>query len=266
MTAMAITYFYLFLKSLKFIWYRFKMLILFFGGDFRMSLLSNLSSSRRGFLQLGVGALSTAVFSKAIAASCGPLTPAQTAGPFYPGEQEFHPDSDLTIVAGRPARALGKVVYVRGRILDSACAPLANATVEIWQACASGRYNNLKDDNTAALDPNFKYWGEAYTNQNGEYMFKTIIPGAYPADTNWVRPPHIHFKISKLGYRELVTQMYFRGDALNDVDLILNGVPANQREAVVVEFQPSPADLEPGTLIGQFDIKLENIRSHAQIR
>ena len=225
-------------------------------------------SHRRGFLKLGLGAgvglLGSLTFSKAMAASCGPLTPAQTAGPFYPGEQEFHPDNDLTVIPGNPARALGRVVYVRGRVLDANCSPIANATVEIWQACASGRYNSVKDDNKAPLDPNFKYWGEAFTNQNGEYMFKTIIPGAYPADTNWVRPPHIHFKIGKLGYRELITQMYFKGDALNDVDLILNDIPAGQRDTVIVEFVPSPAGLEPNTLIGSFDIKLENVRGAAQ--
>jgi len=36
-----------------------------------------------------------------------------------------------------------------------------------------------------------------------------------------MRPPHIHFKVSKPGFKELVTQMYFPGQPLNDADLLL---------------------------------------------
>ena len=117
-------------------------------------------------------------------------------------------------------------MLVQGRVLDSQCRPIAGADVEIWQACASGRYNNPKDDNPAAIDPHFKYWGETRTDANGAYQFKTIVPGAYPADTDWMRPPHIHFKVSRLGFHELVTQMYFAGNPLNDQDQILKDVPA----------------------------------------
>lgn len=222
---------------------------------------------RRRFLKLGTGtagALALSVISspvsKALAASCGP-TPPQTPGPFYPGKTQFHPDHDLTHIPGHSSRARGRVVYIRGKVLDARCLPIAGATVEIWQACASGRYNNPKDPNTAAaLDPDFKYWAEAHTDEHGEYLFKTIIPGSYPADAGWTRPPHIHFKVSRLGYRELVTQMYFKGDPLNDRDLILQDIPAAERGGVIVDFQPSPAGFEGGTLTGDFDITLRSVR------
>jgi len=41
------------------------------------------------------------------------------------------------------------------------------------------------------------------------------MPGAYPASGNWIRPPHIHIKISKPGYRALTTQMYFPDEKHN---------------------------------------------------
>lgn len=218
---------------------------------------------RRLFLKMGgisAGALAlTGILPKAVAATCG-LTPPQTPGPFYPGEKNFSAENDLTRVAGRNGRAQGQVVYVTGRVLGSDCGPLAGANVEIWQACVSGRYNNAKDPNPAPLDPNFRYWGETFTNEAGEYSFKTIVPGAYPADTNWTRPPHIHFRVAKLGYRELVTQMYFRGDALNEQDLILQDIPAAERDLVVVDFRPSPMGFEPGTLTGVFDLTLRSVR------
>ena len=110
------------------------------------------------------------------------------------------------------------------------------------------------------MDPNFKYWGETQTGPNGGYAFKTIIPGAYPADTHWMRPPHIHFKVSALGYHELVTQMYFEGNEYNAADEILNAVPAEERTSVIVAFTPSAPTLEPGSLTGEFDITLQRVK------
>jgi len=220
---------------------------------------------RRHFLRLGggtAGALllsSTGAVSRAMAQACG-LTPAQVEGPFYPGEAEMTAENDLTRVAGSSARALGQVAYIRGKVLDAACRPIAGANVEIWQACASGRYNSAGDPNPAPLDPNFRYWGETFTDAQGEYSFKTIVPGAYPADVDWWRPPHIHFKVSRLGYRELITQMYFAGEALNGNDLILGRISAGERNLVIVDFAPAPEGYEPGSLLGSFDITLRSVR------
>ncbi|MEK6580451.1 MAG: protocatechuate 3,4-dioxygenase [Bdellovibrionota bacterium] len=220
-------------------------------------------SNRRQFIKWGAGAAGALAlfspFSKALAETCG-LTPPQTAGPFFPGEKEFHPDTDLTYIAGHSKRAKGKVISVVGRVLDQNCKPISGAAVEIWQACASGRYNNPKDTNPAAMDPDFKYWGEDFTDDNGRYRFKTVIPGAYPADVDWTRPPHIHFKITKLGFHELTTQLYFKGDPLNDKDYILQKIPEHQRDQVIVEFVASDHEGEIGTLTGKFDISLKSIR------
>lgn len=220
-------------------------------------------SDRRQFLKTGVGAVSlvavSSSFARAFARQCL-LTPAQTPGPFYPGEDKYQPGFDLTSIPGHAARAAGQVIYVRGKVLDKNCQPVEGVTVEIWQACASGRYNNPKDTHDAPLDPNFRYWSEVFTDASGEYAFKTIKPGSYPAGPNWTRPPHIHFKIAKLGYRDLITQMYFQGEALNEKDFILQEVPAAERNRVVIEFRPSPSDLEPGSLTGIFDIALHSVR------
>lgn len=217
-------------------------------------------TNRRGFLKIGAG--SGVLFmglGQAIASMCG-LTPPQTSGPFYPGEDQFKNENDLTVIPGHTTRASGQIIYIKGKVVDVQCRPIANANVEIWQACASGKYNNRKDPNPAPLDPHFKYWGETFTDKNGEYIFKSIVPGAYPADTDWVRPPHIHFKITRLGFHELVTQMYFKGNPLNEQDLILRQIPPAERPAVIVDFQPAPRGAEMGSLLGQFDITLQSVR------
>ena len=50
----------------------------------------------------------------------------------------------------------------------------------------------------------------------------------------------IHFMLSKRGYHELITQMYFKGHPLNPTDRILRGVPAHMRDDVLVDFQANP--------------------------
>ncbi len=220
-------------------------------------------SGRRSFLTKGLAAVAAATLLKNATAddACPVLTPAQTSGPFYPGESQFGKDIDLTRVPGASVRAKGDVIYVKGKVVDHLCRPVAHANVEIWQACASGRYNSPKDTNPAPLDPNFRYWAETFTDENGEYVFKTIVPGVYPADEKWDRPPHIHFKVTKLGFRELVTQMYFKDHPLNDIDLILQDIPGAQRETVIVDFQESLPGFEPGTKTGFFEIVLRPVRS-----
>ena len=213
---------------------------------------------RRQFLQWVGGVGSAMVVAKAAGAAevCG-LTAPQDEGPFYPGENNILPINDLTRVEGANAPAKGQVIYLRGVVRGLDCQPVEGANVEIWQACASGKYNHARDPNPAPLDPNFRYWGEAFTNEKGEYTFKTILPGAYPASEAWDRPPHIHFRIAKVGYVELITQMYFKGEPLNDEDLILRRVPAHMRGDVIVDFQPNPEEV--GTLIGTFNISIEKL-------
>lgn len=212
---------------------------------------------RRQFLQKSIGAAGALVAARAGAAEVCAKTVAQTEGPFYPGETNILPINDLTRVEGAKTAALGQIIYVKGVVRDLNCDPVPGVNVEIWQACASGRYNHDQDPNPAPLDPHFRYWGEAFTDAHGEYIFKTILPGAYPADTDWDRPPHIHFRVAKRGYVELITQMYFKGHPLNDLDKILERIPHRMREDVIVDFRLN-AD-EVNTLVGQFNISIEKI-------
>lgn len=183
-------------------------------------------------------------------------TPPQTKGPFYPVVDQVDTDADLVQVKDAVKAALGKVVLIEGTVTDQHCQAVQGALVEIWQACQSGRYNHPSDTNTAPLDPNFQYWGKAVTDHLGRYKFRTIIPGAYPAETNWIRPPHIHFKIARLGYIELITQMYFSGEVLNQKDLILQRLEKSDQEKVIIEFKDIENAKHP---VGIFNIQIEKI-------
>ena len=50
-----------------------------------------------------------------------------------------------------------------------------------------------------------------------------------------MRPPHIHFKVSKRGYIELITQMYFPGHHLNEKDLLLFRKGKEEKELMIAK-------------------------------
>jgi len=177
------------------------------------------------------------------ASALSPATPAEIEGPFYPLTPQADQDFDLTQIAGHETAAQGQVVTIEGRVLDQDGEPIPKATVDIWQANAAGRYRHPHDSNPAPLDPNFQGWAIVQSGQTGGFKFKTIIPGPYPVSAEWTRPPHIHFKVSQSGYEELVTQMYFPHQSLNDVDRLLQSKSTAEQAMMVAQADPKDASL-----------------------
>jgi len=148
-------------------------------------------------------------------------------------------DNDLTRNAAKNGEPLGERIIVTGRVLDEGGRPVRNTLVEVWQANAAGRYVHKADQHDAPLDPNFLGAGRCLTDDEGRYRFMTIKPGAYPWGNhpNAWRPQHIHFSLfgEYFGSR-LVTQMYFPGDPLLDLDPIYQGIPEQARKRLVSSF------------------------------
>ncbi|CAN5878183.1 protocatechuate 3,4-dioxygenase subunit beta [soil metagenome] len=149
-------------------------------------------------------------------------------------------DADLTTNAGTGGAAIGERIIVTGRVLDEHGTPLAGTLLELWQANASGRYVHWREtDFPAPLDPNFLGAGQCVTDDDGVYRFTTIKPGPYPWGNhpNAWRPAHIHVSLlgPALGSR-LVTQLYFPGDPLLDLDPIFAAVPAHARERLIATY------------------------------
>lgn len=217
-------------------------------------------TTRRHLLKTSFAAAAAALVARqAAGAACAEETPDQTEGPFYPVAPQSDTNWDLTRIEGRTQEALGERLYVVGQVTDQDCVPVAGALVEIWQACESGRYSHPGDTSGLALDRNFQYWGRVLTDTNGEYKFKTIIPGDYPASSTWQRPPHIHYKVQKRGHAELTTQLYFAGHELNDTDLILQDLPPAERGRVVVEVSEADPALGFDAKHCRFDIGLRRL-------
>ncbi|HYA35073.1 MAG TPA: protocatechuate 3,4-dioxygenase subunit beta [Candidatus Binataceae bacterium] len=155
-------------------------------------------------------------------------------------EREFLRDGDTDLTRFDGGDALGERIIVSGRVLDEDGRSIANALIEIWQANACGRYAHRGDQHHAPLDPHFLGVGRMATNDSGEYRFATIRPGAYPWKNhhNAWRPSHIHFSLfGPAVATRLITQMYFPGDPLLELDPIFNSVPDREaRERLVARF------------------------------
>lgn len=127
--------------------------------------------------------------------ACIPTT-TDILGPYYRAGAPFRTD---IIASGDTS----PVFHFKGLVKDEDCNPLANAMVDVWQADSAGAYDN----STSA----FNYRGRFQTGADGQYSFRSVKPGWYLNGAQY-RPAHIHFRVTKAGYTELITQLYFTGD------------------------------------------------------
>ena len=176
-------------------------------------------------------------------------TPGQTEGPFYPVAFPPDTDNDLVRITGQAARAVGQVVHISGRVMDTRGQPKAGSVVEIWQCDANGVYRHPRAGNQGRIDHAFQGYGRTQVDENGQYRFRTIRPVPYPG-----RTPHIHFAVHVLGQGRLVTQMYIEGEPHNARDGVLNGIRDPQARRSVIVHLASGQIPEAGALQGRFDI------------
>jgi protocatechuate 3,4-dioxygenase beta subunit len=192
-----------------------------------------------------------------------PLVPLRQAlseltGPVF-GQQALGPlDHDMTKNARKSGEPIGERIVVTGRVLDENGRAVPHTLIELWQANAAGRYIDAMDRHDAPIDPNFLGGGRCMTDADGRYRFTTIKPGAYPwgNHANAWRPQHIHFSLfgPSIATR-LVTQMYFPGDPLMDLDPIYQATPVEARDRLISQFSVDAT--EAGYALGYtFDIVL----------
>ena len=212
--------------------------------------------SRRNLIKTGFlgGIASLLGASSSLGRALGIIpTPTEVEGPFYPVIDQQDKDFDLTKIEGRQGVADGEHIIIKGQITDVTGIPVENAVIDLWQANAKGRYRHPRDPNPEPLDPNFQGWAIINSGKDGRFRFKTVKPGAYPASGTWMRPPHIHFKISRRGYTSLITQMYFPGEKLNETDLLLRNQKASDRPLMIAKYVGKEGNIK----IYQYNIVLK---------
>lgn len=158
-------------------------------------------------------------------------------GPFY--RKNSPTRNDLTFKGLK-----GSQIMLKGKVFKSDCiTPIENALIEIWHCNTEGEYDNTSSE--------FRHRGKLATKKNGEYAFNTILPGKY-LNGKLYRPSHIHIRVTYKKSKELISQIYFKGDPH-----IIEDPWASDKKA---EFRILPIILEDinGKLVINFDIFLKN--------
>jgi protocatechuate 3,4-dioxygenase alpha subunit len=160
-------------------------------------------------------------------------TPSQTIGPFFHFCLTL--DTALGCLAGPDAK--GERIRLTCRVLDGDGAPMDDAMIEIWQADADGNYD--PPDGSS-----FRGFGRLCTDENGVCVFQTVKPGQVPGPGGTPQAPHVDVLIFARGLlKQLVTRIYFDGEAANRNDPILALVPEDRRETLLAHPYPEkPSD------------------------
>ena len=151
-------------------------------------------------------------------------TEATVLGPFHMTESPRREFGDSIDGIGR-----GEACLVSGRVLGVDGAPLAGATVDVWQADDKGFY----DVQQPGTQPPGNGRGLFTTGQRGEFHFRTVVPAYYPIPTDGpvgtlleatrrhpFRPAHIHFIAEAAGYLPVTTHIFVAGSPYLDSDAV----------------------------------------------
>jgi catechol 1,2-dioxygenase len=171
----------------------------------------------------------------------GRATEDNILGPFYRANAPFRAKITPPLEPGEP-------LVVRGRVwgVDSR-KPLTSAVLDVWQANAKGRYDNDDAANQPAENV-FVHRARIAVDETGYYEYETIKPGRYQIGEDRWRPSHIHYLVRAPGYKPLVTQLYFKGDPMNDKDDFI-------KASLIMD--PKIVKVDGGSfLLGTFDIVL----------
>ena len=140
-------------------------------------------------------------------------TPSQTVGPFFAFGLPFDGSERLVEDDG---------IWITGAVYDGGGEPVVDALVEIWQANRHGRYRHPEDTREELpLEDGFDGFGRCATDENGEFRFYTVKPGAAAPHA-----PHINVIVLARGLlQHLFTRIYFPDEeTANAADPLLSSI------------------------------------------
>src|SRR5262249_9253762 len=131
------------------------------------------------------------------------VTPSETEGP-YPDRLGMRNNQAFfrrDVTEGRPGLPLTLTLTIVG--VSNSCAPVAGASVEIWQCDASGHYSEYAQQGYDGTGQTYLR-GLQTSDASGQVTFNTIYPGWYAG-----RATHIHVDVYRNGALVKTTQIAF---------------------------------------------------------
>lgn len=170
------------------------------------------------------------------------ITPSQTIGPFFKDSLRLSNGATLF-----PESAPGRRIRIGGVVTDYRGEPVPDALLEFWQPDAGGRFGAPREGSSAGF-------GRVQTDGAGRYAIKTILPGQVPAGDGRMQAPHILVLVFARGLlRQVMTRVYFEGEAANATDPVLALCGARAGTLVATR---GPADADAIT----WDVVLQGAR------
>jgi protocatechuate 3,4-dioxygenase beta subunit len=157
-------------------------------------------------------------------------------------------DAPTSIVLA-PSSEPGTPLRIRGAVIGPDGAPVARASIYVYQTDAAGIYNPSKprDSDHPRLN------GYLRTDARGRFSYTTVRPGSYPGTRN---PGHIHYHVNAPGFAEQVFEIVFAGDSLIPEQWRRDA--ANPLAGVVIVPLTAGAD---GGLAGEHTVAMRPARS-----
>ncbi len=190
-------------------------------------------------------------------------TESTVLGPFHVVESPTRGSGDTIDLMGT-----GTPCVVSLRVTSVDGAPLAGASVDVWQCTEDGFYDVQQPE----VQPPGNGRGLFRTDKEGRLWFRTVVPSHYPIPTDGpvgrlldaterhpYRPAHIHFIVEADGHQPLTTHIFVADSPYQDSDAVFA-----VKESLVVDF-PQVDDEEKARAyqvtapfrMAEFDITVE---------
>jgi catechol 1,2-dioxygenase len=150
-------------------------------------------------------------------------TDASLLGPFWRMHSPPTPNGGSIVRSPTP----GEPIFVNARFVDRNGKPVVGAEVDIWHSSTEGFYEN---QDPVQADMNLR--GKLTTDKDGRISFRSIKPAGYPIPIDGptgdllraqgrhnMRPAHLHFLVTKEGFKTLISQIYVQDDRFIDTDV-----------------------------------------------
>ncbi|MCB8883579.1 intradiol ring-cleavage dioxygenase [Acidisoma cellulosilytica] len=139
-------------------------------------------------------------------------TPNTILGPFHVDHAPHYDNGANICLDGK-----GEPMVVRGRVLDEQGAPVAGATLDVWQTNDDGFY----DVQQKGLQPDWNLRGVFTSDAEGQYWLRTVKPRFYPIPDDGPvgqmlaalgrhpnRAAHIHFIVTAPKFDPVITHIF----------------------------------------------------------